>query len=200
MSDTTTNKEYEPGMHPDLPPPAGTVGPIHWIKENLFSSPVNTILTLLTAFIVVRFVPPAIDYLFINAVFDAESQFECREISASGACWAWAVKRINLLVYGFYPAEEHWRINILFVETLVAAAPILFPNLPFRRALIIHAILFPFIAIVLLLGGTFSILGLFDVDTGLRAVPTDKFGGMMLTLLVGLTGMTFSFPIGLVLA
>ena len=62
MSDTTDLKpgQYEPGTHPDLPPPPGTVGVIGWIRQNLFSSPLNIVLTLgsilLVGWIVVSFV------------------------------------------------------------------------------------------------------------------------------------------------
>ena len=39
---------YAPGTHPDLPPPPGTVGVVGWLKNNLFSSLSNSILTLLS--------------------------------------------------------------------------------------------------------------------------------------------------------
>ncbi len=41
---------YLPGTHPDLPPPPGTVGSIGWLKNNLFSSLSNSILTLVSLF------------------------------------------------------------------------------------------------------------------------------------------------------
>ncbi len=31
---------------PSLPPPPFTVGPVAWVRANLFSGPVNTLLTL----------------------------------------------------------------------------------------------------------------------------------------------------------
>jgi len=48
---------------------------------------------------------------------------------------------------------------------------------------------FPFIAGWLLVGGL-----------GLESVDTDRFGGIMLTLILGVTGITFSLPIGIALA
>ena len=41
-------KKYPVGAHPDLPPPVSTTGPLAWIKTNLFSSPLNTALTILS--------------------------------------------------------------------------------------------------------------------------------------------------------
>ncbi len=200
MTDSTLNKKYEPGMHPDLPPPAGTVGVIHWIKSNMLSSPINIFMTLVTAYLIYLMLPPAINFLFINAVFDAASRDECRAISSSGACWAWVGKRIGILTYGFYPSSEYWRVNIVFFELIIAVAPILFPKLPGRKYLLIHSAIYPLIVAIMLLGGDFNFLWLFSIDTGLMTVSTDKFGGMMLTLIVGATGIIFSFPIGLVLA
>ena len=34
---------------PDLPPPLSVAGPIAWIRENLFSSPLNIALTVVGA-------------------------------------------------------------------------------------------------------------------------------------------------------
>ena len=42
---------YAPGTHPDLPPPPGTVGVVGWLKNNLFSSLSNSILTLLSLYL-----------------------------------------------------------------------------------------------------------------------------------------------------
>ena len=39
---------YKPGSYPDLPPPAGTVGVYGWLKNNLFSSVSNSLLTILS--------------------------------------------------------------------------------------------------------------------------------------------------------
>ena len=41
MSEST--QQYAPGTHPSLPPPPGMTGPWHWIRENLFSGPVDTV-------------------------------------------------------------------------------------------------------------------------------------------------------------
>ena len=46
-----TEQTYAPGTYPDLPPPSDTVGPVHWLKANLFSSPVNSIVTLVAIYL-----------------------------------------------------------------------------------------------------------------------------------------------------
>ena len=37
------------------------------------------------------------------------------EAGASGACWAFIGHRFELFVYGFYPADERWRVNLSFI-------------------------------------------------------------------------------------
>ena len=41
-------KTYKPGSYPDLPPPPGTVGIYGWIRNNLFSSISNSLLTIIS--------------------------------------------------------------------------------------------------------------------------------------------------------
>lgn len=46
----------------------------------------------------------------------------------------------------------------------------------------------------------FAILAFLSVDFGLETVETPKWGGLMLTLVIGLTGIVVSLPLGIVLA
>ena len=113
----STEKAYAAGEHPDLPPPASEVGAIGWIRHNLFSSTTNIVITVLTFYLLYVIVPPMLNWLFLDAVFVADSRDDCRAIAAAageelGACWAFIGKRFQLFVYGFYPVEERWRVNI----------------------------------------------------------------------------------------
>ena len=76
MADTTDLKpgQYEPGTHPDLPPPPGTVGFIGWIRQNLFSSPMNSVLTIAAILFVIWIVPAVLQW----AVFDSTTFGEDR--------------------------------------------------------------------------------------------------------------------------
>ncbi len=181
-------KTYKPGEHPDLPPPASVIGPVAWIRGNLFSSPANIIMTVLVVWFLYKILPATIDWLFIDAVYTGENRDECRA-KGDGACWAFIGERMKLFTYGFYPIEERWRINLSFVLLIVATVAVLFDNLPYRKYGLYFAAAFPFIAGWLLIGGF-----------GLTPVPTDKFGGFMLTLVIGVTGIAFSLPIGIALA
>lgn len=181
-------KTYKPGEHPDLPPPSNVIGPAAWIRENLFSSPTNIVMTVLVVWFLYKILPAAIDWLFIDAVYVGENRDECRA-KGDGACWAFIGERMRLFTYGFYPIEERWRINLSFVLLIVATAAVLFDNFPYRKYGLYFAVVFPFIAGWLLIGGA-----------GLTPVPTDKFGGFMLTLVIGVTGIAASLPIGIALA
>jgi general L-amino acid transport system permease protein len=61
--------------------------------------------------------------------------------------------------------------------------------MPGRRFGLWYAVAFPFITGWLLVGGF-----------GLTPVETDQFGGILLTLIIGVTGISFSLPIGVLLA
>jgi general L-amino acid transport system permease protein len=106
-----------------------------------------------------------------------------------GACWTLIKARSYQYMVGFYPREQAWRVAITAVLMVLALIPVLFDNAPFRRVGLIYACIFPIIAFFLLVGGL-----------GLPHVETEKFGGFMLTVVIGLTGIVGSLPIGVMLA
>lgn len=183
-----TSQKYAPGTHPDLPPPFASTGPIKWVRENLFSSPANIIMTLLAAYFLYQTIPGAWSWMVSDATFIAEDRNECRALN-SGACWAFIAQRWELFTFGFYPSEERWRVILAFVLLVVVIVALLWENCPARKPLIWFACIFPFIATWLLLGGF-----------GLKEVTTDQFGGFMLTIVIGVTGIALSLPIGILLA
>lgn len=180
--------QYEPGAHPDLPPPFATTGPIKWVRENLFSSPANIMLTLVAGFFLYKILPSVFNWAFMDATFVAADRNECRATN-TGACWAFIAERWELFTYGFYPAEHRWRVNLTFVLFIVSVVALLWENCPGRKYLAKFAMVFPLVAFWLICGGF-----------GLEEVATGKFGGFMLTLIIGITGITLSLPIGICLA
>lgn len=189
---SSKKQSYPVGQHPDLPAPSNLVGPIAWVRGNLLSSPTNIVLTVLAIWFIYLIVPSALNWLFFDAVFTGEDRNACRA-AGEGACWAFIDERFKLFTYGFYPEEYRWRVNLSFVMLCIAILPVLFDKVPYRKYGLYYAMAFPFIAGWLLVGG--SVLGL-----ELAAVSTDKFGGIMLTLVIGVTGIAFSLPIGILLA
>ena len=112
-------QNYAPGTLPDLPPPSGTVGPIHWLRKNLFSSAASSIVTLIAIYFLYLALPSAFSWLFLDATYVGQSRKDC---APDGACLAFIVERFNLFVYGFYPVEQRWRVNLATVLLAVAGA------------------------------------------------------------------------------
>ncbi|WDR05579.1 amino acid ABC transporter permease [Devosia rhodophyticola] len=177
-------------MEAEAPAPGTSVGFVGWMRKNLFSTPGNSLLTVLGVLLLVWAVPPLYNFLIGKAVFIAENGETCR-VEGAGACWAFIWARINFFIYGFYPMEEQWRVNICFVLGIILIVPLLWLDLPGK---VLNAILFfviyPIVAFILLNGGIF----------GLQSVPTENWGGLTVTLIIGITGIVVSLPIGIVLA
>jgi general L-amino acid transport system permease protein len=192
MSQTPTNPRYAPGTHPDLPPPRRTTGALGWVRSNLLSSPLNVALTLLSVWLLWTILPPSIHWLFTGAIWTAVDRKECwalMDAPRDGACWAFIRGSFELFVYGWYPEPERWRVNLTFILFIAAIVGGLRENIPGKKYWLIFAAAYPFIAAWLLLGGF-----------GLEPVGTNKLGGILLTLVVAVTGISFSLPLGIALA
>jgi len=186
---TPSGQTYAPGTHPDLPSPVRTQGPLFWIHKNLLSSPLNILLTVLGVSFITVTVPPFLDWALFDAAFTGESRKDCEAI-AEGACWAFIQERFHLFIYGFYPEAERWRVNVSFVLLCAALFFLLYDKAPYRKYGLWYAVAFPFIAGWVLVGD----------GALLKTVTTDQFGGIMLTLVIGITGIAFSLPLGILLA
>lgn len=143
-------------MQGELPPPATEAGVIKWIRENLFSSPLNILLTILSIYVIWSALSHTLPWM-LAGIWDASSLTECREIRdslgySSAACWAVIAERWPQFIFGFYPKELYWRPILTFVLLCVALAPVLYSSVP--RKLLIFSALFPFLAVFLLWGGS----------------------------------------------
>ena len=138
---------------PAAPPPMAQSGAARWLRENLFSTPGNTVMTLVAVYALV-WLAMQIGPWLVNGVWSADSLRDCREQlqGATGGCFAVIAERWPQLVFGNYPSEHYGRASIAFVMLFVALAPVLFFELP--RRLLWFTGLFPFIAYWLIWGGT----------------------------------------------
>ena len=173
---------------PAAAPPVSTSGVFGWIRGNLFSSPLNAGLTLLSIYLLYLIVPPLFDWAFLSSVWTGESNKDCQGIE--GACWVVVHNRFAQYIYGFYPEDERWRANLTFLLFCLNLVPLLVERVPGRTFAALFVVIgFPIVAYVLLYGAF-----------GLTPVPTDKWGGLMLTLVLAGVAILFSLPIGIVLA
>lgn len=119
-------------MLPPAAPPVREAGAVRWLRDNLFSGPVNTLLTVLSI-LAIWFLVSHFWTWFARGVWNAGSLAECRRIiaetwgeGATGACWAVIRERWNQYVFGFYPPELYWRPTMTFGLLFVALVPVLF--------------------------------------------------------------------------
>ena len=191
MSDTTNipNRVFVREENiPQAPPPLSTSGIIGWLRQNLFSSPLNAVLTILSFYLLYTVLPPLIDWVFLTSVWTGDSNQACKGIE--GACWAIIPNRFGQFIYGFYPEAERWRVNLTFVLFCLNLLPILSDRIPGRAfAAVFIVAIFPIIGYVLMYGAF-----------GLPIVPTNQWGGLMLTLVLASVAILFSLPLGILLA
>ena len=140
------------GQIPAAPPPANAVGPVKWMKDNLFSGVVNSILTIVSiAFII--FVAYEVIPWFLNSSWNpADMSLKGCRAEATGACFAVLVERFWQFIFGFYPADLYWRPTLAFVLMLVAIWPVLFSSAP--RPLLILTAVYPMVGYWLIWGGS----------------------------------------------
>lgn len=242
MSQTFVRKE----MLAPKAPPVSEIGPVRWMRENLFSGPLNTVLTLASIF-VVWWIAAHIGPWLMNSVWSAGSLAECRQIldGTSGACFAVIRDRWAQLLYGFYPSHLYWRPNLALVLMFVALAPVLFSGLP--RNMLWFSAIYPGLSYWLLWGGSlwvplivyagfavgfvvYQLVSRINATAGvivgaiavlvwwsrlaipvegvlegiiplaIEYVPSRNFGGFMLSIIIGVTGIALSLPLGILLA
>lgn len=165
---------------PASPPPVTETGIVKWLRENLFSSWINSLLTIAAVYFVYLIVKGAFPW-FANGVWSASNLAECREQlnGTTGACFAVIADRWQQMLYGIsYPASEYWRPTVAFFLLFVAVAPVLFASLP-RKALVL-TVLYPFVAFWLIWGGTLwymlGLLALFIATYGIYKLLTTRLG------------------------
>ncbi len=255
---------------PPRPAPHAAEGVVGWFRNRLFASPRDIAMTMIGFAAFVMIALPLFRFLVFDAVWTGTNRDACVAVS-TGACWPFIAAKFNQFVYGFYPHDELWRPNLVFLLGIVLLIPLLMPSAPLKR---LNAILFlgiyPIVGFVLLTGGnldprrfllgrffsvaeyvgvehwaglraafwadfaasamlltlaiaiiarifgtrfatSFKVLGIFfaalalvilpvDLDFGLRWVETREWGGLLVTLVVAVTGIVAALPLGVALA
>ncbi|MFQ5793893.1 MAG: amino acid ABC transporter permease [Candidatus Bipolaricaulia bacterium] len=202
--------------------PRESVGPVRWIKENLFNTWYNALLTLV-----------ALGFLYVILTGVLTWVFGSAE-------WGVIPANLQLLMIGTYPRAELWRVWTV-VYTLAALSGVsagIWGGLPLRFALslgtaglvlaampvtlatrgwLLGAVAVLAVAVLLgrgrrrwrgwVLGGwllsfpwTMIVLRGFGENTVLPSVLTSQWGGLLLTLVLAAVGIAASFPLGVLLA
>jgi general L-amino acid transport system permease protein len=177
-------------------PPASVVGPIAWMRANLFNSWLSGAVTLLLGYLILRYTYALIEWGLVNAVWtvprtaaglpDATS---CRAMQGAGACWAVVADKYRFILFGRYPYAEQWRPAIsivLFIGLYVISGMRRF----WRKEL-----LFIWIATLGLIG-----VLMWGGIPGMSFVPQDQWGGLPITLILSTFGLAVAFPLAVLVA
>ncbi len=159
---------------------------MRWLRENLFRSWPETIATLLLLWVLWKTLPPFIDWAFLDAIWRPDSK-ACR--AGEGACWGFIAEKHRFILFGTYPYELHWRpalATVLLIGLWVFSA-----LRQFWKSWLALVWIFGLTLIgILMWGGVF----------GLRYVENERWGGLILTLLLTTFGVAIAFPLGILLA
>ena len=171
--------------------PADIGGPVGWARANLFSSWPSTVVTLVLALLAAKAAWAFVRWGIVDAVWwvpDNQSG-ACRAMRGTGACWAVVAEKYRFILFGVFPYEEQWRplIAILaFVALFAASAMRRF----WRKELALLWIAVLTLIGVLMWGGVL----------GLPYVAQDRWGGLVVTLILATFALAFGFPLGVLVA
>ncbi len=170
----------------ELRPPVTSIGVIGWIRNNLFNGVLNSILTLVTLFFLWKVLPPLLRWAFIDSAWHTTGQ-ACRQ--AAGACWSIISMNYRFILFGFYPYEQQWRP---FLAMMILFGLLFYSrNRNHWKKPLGYAWIIGLFTMGLLMKG-----GLF----GLKPVESTQWGGLPLTLLLAVFGLTAAYPLGVILA
>jgi general L-amino acid transport system permease protein len=163
--------------------------PAHWLRARLFSSWPSALATVAILYLGWKTVPPFLHWAFVQATWSPENPGLCRELIGEGACWAFIADKYRFILFGTFPADEHWRpawviLILLGLYGFSAARPL--------RWSLLAALWLAGLAVIgaLMWGGMF----------GLSYVENDRWGGLTLTLLLATLGIVLAFPLSILLA
>ena len=162
------------------------------LNKKINTNNFNAFLTLLIIFILIKSTPPIMSWFIIDANISGDTKEAC---TGSGACWTYIKIWLRRFVYGMYPNDLQWRINIAFILLIALAFVGYFATEKLKKFLTLYyVVIYPVIAFILIYylisGGSF----------GLMWVETGAWGGLSLTFIVSFFCLIFCFPLGMFLA
>jgi general L-amino acid transport system permease protein len=162
-----------------------------WARAKLFNSWINSAVTLLFAYLIIKAIIAIISWGLINAVWEVPgtNTQECRAVTGIGACWALINEKFRFIMFGTYPYDEHWRPAVVIVIFLALYGVSAMRR--FWNSNLIWIWLAGLTAIgILMWGGVF----------GMRFVEQERWGGLPITLILATFGIALAFPLSILLA
>ena len=162
------------------------------LNKKINTNTFNAILTLLIIFVIIKSIPGVLSWFIIDANIAGDTKEAC---TGTGACWTYIKIWLNRFIYGMYPNELQWRINISFILLISLAFVGLIPSEKIKKFLTLYyVVIYPIIAFILIY---YLISG---GSLGLEWVETGAWGGLSLTFIVSFFCLIFCFPVGMFLA
>jgi general L-amino acid transport system permease protein len=158
-----------------------------WMLNNLFSSQLNTVLSLLTVTVVTYAGFELVKWGLVNAAFGTTPE-SCAGVA--GACWSVIGDFWRVFLVGLYPQAERWRAFLALgvIASLVLGAA--HRTLRRRKGYFVAVACVIPLLILLLHGGV----------AGLAPVPTHYWGGLLISLGLAVIGLSAGIPLGIALA
>jgi general L-amino acid transport system permease protein len=204
----------------ELAPPKSSVGAIGWLKQNLFSSWLNTITTIVFGWLLYKIVVGTLTWVFTSAewlVVSANFRLYFVGQYPADQLWrVWACLSLVSLLFGF--SSGIWKGTIRQLSVTLSVIFLIIAFLPFvswsstiwlgiNITLMIVGYFFiqlvPKRKVVTLIGWVLSFpltLFLLDGYGALQKVETNVWGGLLLAVLIAVVAIVCSFPLGILLA
>ena len=159
-----------------------------WARRELFGSWVSGLTTLaLLAWALWALIPVA-DWALWQAVWRADAE-ACQAARGAGACWGVITEKHRLILLGRYPLEAQWR-PILATTLLLALVAVSGVRRCWTRWLVLAWVVVWAVFFALMRGGL----------AGWAVVPTERWGGLPLTLMLTTLSIVLACPLAVLLA
>ncbi|HYN12379.1 MAG TPA: ABC transporter permease subunit, partial [Burkholderiales bacterium] len=146
----------------------------------------NALFTLVLALLLLKLLAAFVDWAVVEAVWRPDAA-ACR--ASEGACWGFIAEKHRFILFGTYPFDQHWRPGLAILALISLWAMSAFRTFWRWWLALIWLLGLLFIA-VLMWGGLF----------GLPFVENERWGGLILTLLLTTFGVAVAFPLSIFLA
>ena len=118
------------------------------VNKNINTNTFNAVLTLLIIFVIIKSLPPLMSWFIIDANIAGDTKEAC---TGTGACWTYIKIWMRRFVYGMYPNDYQWRINISFILLIALAFVGYIPSEKLKKFLTLYyVVIYPIIAFILI--------------------------------------------------
>lgn len=178
-------------------PPRAMTGPVAWLRDNLFSSVGNSILTVVALWLIWKLFFGILDWCFLSAVWNgpdgkyvsgwrfwelftqpwASTTGKPCQVDGTGACWPFIAAKFPQFIYGRYPVGFRWRVDWTAILMIAGLVWLMVPRIPGKLyGAVFTFLIFPCLAYWLLSGS----------NPGDTVTWADWLGGLLLIASIAL--------------